>query len=264
MLHDCVPNSRNTICIVIVGPKTIVNRLYVSLRFSTSDRRARRSFTPSSSLFFPRRIDRCDPFHRTGQMSTVDSVRLNVFLIPCTCVSRRSPESRRIADAGPERVPVRDGRRAAQGGRTSAAATAPVGPDRVRQDYGGRRAGHVDRLRTAPGAAPDAAAERGLRERGRGGRVPATAPGVPARVRTALVPRPSGQPAGRRRLAADASRPFSRSRGLPGAADVHQDLRVRRLMTRRTPVHVVVGHRSAWPRCTHVPRVRVITGRRSS
>lgn len=147
--------------------------------------------------------------------------------------ARRSPESQRTADAGPERVPVRDGRRSAPGGRAAAAAPAPAGPDRVRQDDGGRRAGHAGRLRAAPGAAPDGAVERGLRGRGRGGRVAAAAPGVPARVRAALVLRPPGQPAGGRRLAADARRPFPRPRGRAGAADVHQDIRVRRLITVR-------------------------------
>lgn len=184
----------------------------------------------------PRSLTRCSPLHSarcarlTATYVFVRSLRLlsRFHTVPCV---RRSPESQRAADAGPERVPVRDGRRAAQGGRAAAAATAPARPDRVRQDDGGRRAGHADRLRATAGAAPDAAAERGLRGRGRASRVAQAAPGVPARVRAALVPGPPGQPAGRRRLAADARRPFPRPRGPTGAADVHQDLRVRRLMT---------------------------------
>lgn len=131
---------------------------------------------------------------------------------------------------------VRDGRRAAPGGRTTAIARAPPGLDRVRQNDGGRRPGHAVRLRSTARAALDVTAERGLRGRGRVGRVVGSAPRVPVDVRTVIVSRAPGQPAGgRRRLAANAGRPFPpRHRRFSRPTDVHENRRICHLMTKNT------------------------------
>lgn len=145
---------------------------------------------------------------------------------------RRSGKSQRTAVARPERVSVRDGQRAAPGGRAETVAPAPAGPDRLRQDDRGRRAGHVGRLRARPGAEPDAAAGRRLRGRGGVRRAAAAPQDALADVRAALFRRPHGQSAGRRRLATVVGGPFPRRRRLPRPADVHKGHRVRRLIRR--------------------------------
>jgi len=153
---------------------------------------------------------------------------LNMFIEHRVRFSR-SGQGQRSAVAGPERLSVRDGRRVAPRGRAEAAAHAPAGPDRVRQDDGRRRAGHAVRLRPAARAAPDAAAERGLRGRGVPRLRPGPATAVLADVRATVVPGAPGQPAGRRRLAADADIPVPRRRRRSRPADVHQDHRHGRL-----------------------------------
>lgn len=128
-------------------------------------------------------------------------------------------------------MPVRDGRGTAARGPAAAAAPAAAGPDRVRQDDRGRRAGHaVRRMRTCARAATDRAAGRGLRGRGGGCGGAARAPRVPAHVRPAVV---AGPRVRRGRPAAPHGRPFSLASRRPRRAPlVHQDRRVRRLMCR--------------------------------
>lgn len=155
----------------------------------------------------------------------------NLLTICNNILCYRTRKSQWTTVAGPSRVSVRDGWRSAPDWRAETVAPARVGPDRVRQDDGGRRTGHAVRLWSAPRTAPDSTAKRGLLGRGGARRIPGQAPGVPVDVRTADVPGTPGQSAGRRRLAANACGPFPWHRRLQRPADVHQDCRVRRLIT---------------------------------
>jgi len=165
----------------------------------------------------------------------------------------RSRERHRTAVAGPGRLSLRHGRRAAPDRRDEAAAQSPAGPDRLRQDDGGRRDGNARRLRAAPRPGPDAAAERRLRGRGRVRQPPGPAPRVSADVRAAVVPRPPGRSAGRRGLAAVAGRRFSRPRGIQRPADVHQNYGHGRLIGRcaLTRLRFSASHRTADKICKH-------------
>lgn len=156
---------------------------------------------------------------------------------------RRSGTGPRAAVAGAGRLPVRDGRGAAARRPAATAAHPPAGPDRLRQDDRGRRAGHaVHRLRARHRAAAHRAAGRRLRGGGGGRRGAAAAPHVPAHVRAAHVPGPRGQRAGRG-LAARARRPVPRPRRrLHRAPTVHQDRGDRRLIRRPATATATAVH----------------------